>query len=105
MTNPHERLRHHVTGAIERGEKTAITRVLGVNQLEPGKRYRVVSIGTADPEFKDAIVLGCGRHLGYRGVTIETPNAHDKEWLGTLWGDTDPDSTSDDSEATFEELP
>jgi hypothetical protein len=24
MTNPHERLRHHVTGAIDRGEKTAI---------------------------------------------------------------------------------
>lgn len=27
MTNPTERLRHHVTGAIERGEKQAITEV------------------------------------------------------------------------------
>lgn len=27
MTNPHDRLRHHVTGAVERGEKTAIAEI------------------------------------------------------------------------------
>lgn len=56
---------------------------LTVEELRPGRYYRVVQSGDADPSLKGEIVLGAASHLHYSAVTITDNNRGG--WLGTQW--------------------
>lgn len=56
---------------------------LDTDGIEPGKHYRVVVAGNADPSFLGEVVLGCDRHLGYCAVTVTNYNRGG--WIGSQW--------------------
>lgn len=81
MNNPHERLRHHVTGAVERGEAAAIAAV-------EGPRY---------------IVVENAGYVGERDVYNGASWSEAMRWLEAHYDDEDrerlrPDICSEDSD-------
>ena len=66
MSDPLERLRHHVSGAIARGEKEAITE----QRVERDQRYDIVKCSACGRTWQK-IDFGCTLHY-YGCTSVET---------------------------------
>jgi len=68
---PLERLKHHVTGAIERGEKTAIEAVVLKHTPKPIGKYKAnARLIAAAPDMFEALKQLVKSGLGLRGRMV-----------------------------------